>query len=161
VAKKLDVRKTLRAIAIAIQDENAERLLAGIGVRGETLAPLSAEHGEIKSRKRVRVFGLRVQLRDLHRLGIKSGDLFKDLTRRSNIKVGRTSFKIVPSGKNLLKWRVFISGRVSVGAGGGDQPARPAGGVSAERLAKATYQLCVESRNQIVQIMQEGVDGRS
>jgi hypothetical protein len=157
---KLDFRKLLRAIATAIQDENVQRLLAGVGVQGEELEPLKTEHGQITSRRRIRVFGARVSIRDLHRLGVKSGDLLKDLTRRSNIKIGRTSFKIIPSAENLLKWRVFIAGRVHAGAGG-DQPARPAGGVSADRLERATRDLTVAARNQLVALMQDGVDGRS
>src|SRR5205823_6228040 len=94
---KLDLRPILRAIGAKIQDENAERLLQGEDVRGDELEVAKGPIEAAKGRKRVRVLGVRVAVKELVRLGVRTGEMLKDLTRRGNVKVGRTSVKVVPS----------------------------------------------------------------
>src|SRR5207244_3157904 len=86
---RLDLRPILRAIAARIQDENQGRLLQGRGVRDEELAPKKEGPSEAATtRKRVRLLGVRVKLRELSgKLGVKTGELLKDLVRRGNIKL--------------------------------------------------------------------------
>ncbi len=141
---KLDLRPVLRALGARIQDENADRLLGGQDVRGNELEPAKELAEEAKGRKRIRVLGIRVAVRELVRLGVKTGEMLKDLTRRGNVKVGRTSLKIVPSAKTRLRWIVFNKGRE------GKQPARPVGGIAAARLAEAAAEVARAAREQLV-----------
>lgn len=148
---RLDLRKTLRAIATAAQDANLERLLTGLGVRGESLTPRALHAHAVSSgrRARVRLLGVRVALSGLvGRLGVKSGAMLKDLSRRGNIKVGRTSFRVVPSPEVILRWRVF-------NAGSRQQEARPVSGMSGEQLDKASAEIAREARDQFVAALRD------
>lgn len=140
---KLDLRAALRAVAAKVQDENADRLLQGQGVRDEELPP-AKEPPEPKGRGRVRVLGVRVALKELVRLGVRTGEMLKDLTRRGNIKVGRLSFRIVPKPTTRLHWCVFNKGRE------GKQPPRPVGGITAQTMEVASASLARAMREQLV-----------
>ena len=141
---RLDLRPVLRAIAARLQDENADRLLRSVGVRDEELAPQKAPPEAVTGRKRIRVFGVRVALKELTRLGVKTGEMLKDLTRRGNVKVGRLGFKIKPSPETRIRWVVFNKGRED------RQPARPVGGASAQALVTASTELARAAREQLV-----------
>ena len=144
---RLDLRPALRALAAKIQDENADRLLRGQGVREEELAPPKEPPQAPTGRKRVRVLGVRVAAKELVRLGVKTGEMLKDLTRRGNIKLGRLSFKIVPSAKTRLRWVVFNKGREE------KQPPRPVGGITAQALETAKAEIARTAREQLVLAM--------
>lgn len=151
---RFDFRKTLREIATRAQDANLDRLLSAQAVRGGEIAPQRPhEVSEAQGRrKRVRVFGVRIALSDLAgRLGVKSGEMLKDLTRRANIKIGRTSFKIIPSPEVALKWRAFVSGSKH-------QIARPVSGLSSAQISEATALLAQDARNQTTAQMQTDLE---
>jgi hypothetical protein len=143
---KIDLRPILRALAARIQDENQDRLLQARGVRDEELAPKREGPSEPKTRKRVRILGVRVKLQDLSgKLGVRTGELLKDLVRRGNVKLGRLSFRIVPSSAELvLRWTVFNKGR------GDKQPARPVSGITAQALQQASAEVARSAREQLV-----------
>ncbi len=141
---RLDLRPVFRAIAARLQDENADRLLRSQGVRDEELAPNKTPPESVTGRKRVRVFGVRVALKELARLGVKTGEMLRDLTRRGNIKVGRLGFKIKPSAATRVRWVVFNKGREE------RQPARPVGGATAQALVMAANEVARATREQLV-----------
>jgi hypothetical protein len=142
---KLDLRRVLRAIAVRIQDANADRLLQERGVHDEELVPKRVQANEPVGRRRVRILGVRVKLADLAgKLGVRTGELLKDLTRRGNIKLGRLSFRIVPSAETRLRWVVFNKGR------GEKQPPRPVGGITAEEMEKVSAEIASTAREQLV-----------
>jgi hypothetical protein len=141
---KLDLRKTLRAIAVDVQDAIVSRLVSGSSVSGEELAPQKErEHAQaIGRRKRVRVLGVRIALAGLAgKVGIKTGELLKGLQRRSNIRIGRVSFKIVPPAEVLARWNVLNKGDAR-------QVARPVGGITGEQLDRAAEELTIAARDQ-------------
>lgn len=150
---RFDFRKLLRSIANRTQDENQARLLASQGVNGEGIAARASEPVAAKSRRRIRLGpeGTRVAVKDLQRVGIRSGAMLADLTRRGNVKLGRTSFRIVPSPAVRAKYWAFVKGRR-----GGDQPARPTGGMTDALLADAATQVAAVGRDQIVASLQRG-----
>lgn len=143
---KLDLRKILREIATKIQDENLDRLLTGTRVDGGPIQPRAARGVGAKGRaKRIRIFGLKVSLRELaDKTGVKSGAMLKDVTKRSNQKIGRVGFKIIPSRDILIRWSVF-------NAGDKRQVDRPVSGVTDQVLDEARALVTTESRNQFVQ----------
>ena len=141
---RLDLRPVLRAIAARLQDENADRLLRGQGVRDEELAPKKTPPEPVTGRRRIRVFGIRVALKELTRLGVQTGEMLKDLTRRGNIKVGRLGVKIKPSPATRVRWVVFNKGREEL------QPPRPVGGATAQALATASTEIARVTREQLV-----------
>lgn len=145
---KPDFRKTLRAQAGKVQEDNLRRLLAGETVRGGAVAPRKAQAGRSKGRaRRVRILGLRVSVRELEgRVGVRTSEMLKDVTRKGNVKVGRVSFKIIPSSAQILKWRVFNAGR----RGKKPQAARPVSGISTERLEEARAEITRDARRQFV-----------
>lgn len=146
---KLDLRPALRAIATRVQDENQDRLLQARGVRDDELAAKKGRASESTSRKRVRILGVRAKVAELAgKLGVKSGALLKDLVRRGNIKLGRTSFRIVPSADVLLRWVVFNKGR------GDKQPARRVSGITAQALEDASKEVARTAREQLVAALQ-------
>jgi hypothetical protein len=149
---QIDLRPVLRAIAARIQDENQDRLLQARGVRDEELAPKKEAASTSSTRKRVRILGVRVKLAQLSdKLGVKTGDLLKDLVRRGNIKVGRTSFRIVPSAELLVRWVVFNKGRAEK-----KQPPRPAGGITAQALDDDAAALVARAaRDQLVAALKD------
>ena len=149
---RLDFRKVLRAVANRTQDENQARLLASQGVNGEGIAPRAVEPVVGKSRRRIRLGpeGTRVAVKDLQRVGIRSGAMLADLTRRGNARIGRVSFKIVPSPAVRAKYWAFVKGRR-----GGDQPARPTGGMTDALLADAATQVATVGRDQVVASLQK------
>lgn len=142
---KLDLRKTLRSIASQVQDDNLERLLRGLKVNGGSIAPRLLEAAATKGRAaRIRLNGVRVSLRDLvGAVGVKSGAMLRDVVRRGNIRMGRASFKIVPSREVLRRWFAFQ-------AGTDHQVSRPTSGVSAERMEESKAEVAAESRRQFV-----------
>lgn len=145
-----DFRKSLRAAGKTIQDDNADRLLKGESVTGEEIAPDVQKKPASGSRKRARVLGVRVPLAQLSsRPGVKSGGMLKDLTRRGNVKVGRTSVKVVPSPEEIVKTRVFNAGRR------GKQVPRPFSGISAERLDEIADDVSRDGRDQLVAHLQK------
>ena len=146
---KLDLRPVFRAIAAKLQDENADRLLRSQGVRDEELVPKKAPPERVTGRKRIRVFGVRVALKELTRLGVKTGEMLKDLTRRGNIKVGRLGFKIKPSPETRIRWVVFNKGREE------RQPPRPVGGATARALVMAANELARATREQLVMALRD------
>jgi hypothetical protein len=117
--------------------------LRGQGVRDEELAPAKAPP-QPTGRGRVRVLGVRVAVKELVRLGVRTGEMLKDLTRRGNVKVGRLSFKIVPQAKTRLRWCVFNKGRDE------KQPARPVGGITAQTMEVASAEVARMAREQFV-----------
>lgn len=143
MAAGFDFRKELRQIANAAQDANVARLLAGEAVSGGALEPEKDEAGPSASRRRVRVFGAKIAVKQIQRLGVKSGDMLKDASRRGNIRLGRTSFKIVPSGPIRARWFAFNAGKKN-------QPARPFSGMSSDLLATARDLIASAGRSQIV-----------
>lgn len=139
----LDFRKELRAIANRVQDENARRLLAGSAVSGSPFADRRDESSSgPETRARARVFGVRISIRKIQRLGVATGAMLKDATRRSNVKLGRTSFRIVPSPEIRPRWFAFNAGRPT-------QAARPFSGVSDDVLSDAAAELARAGRDQI------------
>lgn len=146
---KLDLRKTLRAIAAKVQDENLDRLLAGRQVSGGSVEPRAVEPEPAGGRKkRVRILGIRVSLAELTvKVGVRSGDMLKDVTRRSNAKIGRVSFKIVPSPAVRQRWFAF-------NAGNSRQPPRSISGLTDAQLAAAKDEVAVDARNQFVKALQ-------
>lgn len=147
---KVDLRKQLRAIGNAIQDDNVSRLLSGETVSGGAVEPREApEARPKKTRKRVRVHGARVKLEELRgNPGVKSGDMLKDASRRSNVKVGRANVKVVPDPEVRRRWFAF-------NAGTKHQPARSISGMSDELLKTASEDLARESREQLVRKINE------
>jgi hypothetical protein len=153
---KIDLRKALRAIARAFQAANADRLLSGSSVDGGSIADRKTPAAASSSRKRVRILGgVRVKLAELAgRVGIASGLMLKDLTRSSNARIGRTSFKIVPSPEVMRRFFAFT-------AGSKHQTDRPISGVSDTELRDARDQVAEEGRAQIVAQINAGIrDGR-
>lgn len=151
---KLDLRKLLRAIATQIQDDNLDRLLSGRTVDGGVVAPRVVRSLVGAGRaKRVRILGIRVSVRDLAgNVGVKTGAALKDVTKRSNIKIGRVSFKIIPSPEVRARWLTFQ-------AGSKHQVPRPTSGVSNERLKEANELLTGEARDQFVRAANSRVRG--
>lgn len=139
----LDFRKELRQIANAAQDANVTRLLAGEAVSGGTLEPPKSEAGPSTSRRRVRIFGSKIAVKNIQRLGIKSGDMLKDAGRRSNVKLGRTSFKIVPSPAIRARWFAFNAGTKNAAA-------RPFSGISDQLLTTAGSLIASAGKSQLV-----------
>lgn len=149
----LDFRKILRAIANKAQDANVERLLTGSTVSGGTVAAREQGARPTSSRARVRILGVRVKLAELvGKVGIATGAMLRDLTRRGNVKLGRLSFRIVPSAAQLLKWRVFNSGRK------GQEP-RPVSGMSDALIREAKDGIAREGREQLVAHLNRRVRG--
>jgi len=149
VAKKIDLRKTLRAIAQRIQDANAQRLVSSEAVAGGALEPRRSIPQATTSRRRLRILGERRALAELAgAVGIATGDMLKDLVRRANIKLGRTGFKITPSSSEILKTRVFT-------AGDRHQAARPFSGITREQLEQAAGELVQDLRSQVVEDMND------
>lgn len=145
---KPDFRKTLRAIAVATQDANLDRLLSGRTVGGGTVLPRFDEREVVvKGRaRRVRLFGIRVSVKDLSgKVGVKTGAMLNDVTRRGNIKVGRVSFKIIPSPEMRARWFAFQAGTKK-------QPPRPTSGMTDLQIELASAQIAFEGRNQFVKI---------
>lgn len=147
---RLDFRKVLRAIANRTQDENQARLLESQGVNGEAISPRAVEPVVGKSRRRIRLGpeGTRVAVKDLQRVGIRSGAMLADLTRRSTIRLGRTSFRIVPSPAVRSRYWAWVKGREG-------QPARPTGGMTDALLADAATQVATVGRDQVVAALQK------
>lgn len=146
---KVDIRKQLRAVGNAIQDENVSRLLSGETLSGATITPRKAPEKLEKTRKRVRVHGARVKLEELQsKPGVKSGDMLKDAARRSNVKVGRTNVKVGPSPEVRRRWFAFNAGTKK-------QPARSISGMSDDLLRKTSEDLAREVREQIVRKINE------
>lgn len=148
MAKKFDFRKQLRWIANEVQDQNATRLLASQAVDGGSIEPRKVEAPATKSRRRLRVFGARVSIKDLSRLGVRSGAMLSDLTRRSTIRLGRTSFRIVPSPAVRARYWAFVKGRE-------DQVARPTGGMTDALLGTAADLVAKSGRDQVVASLQK------
>lgn len=148
MAKKLDFRKQLRAIANEVQDQNATRLLASQAVDGGSIEPRKVEGPATTSRRRLRVFGARVSIKDLSRLGVRTGAMLADLTRRSTIRLGRTSFRIVPSPNVRARYWAWVKGREG-------QPARPTGGMTDGLLAAAADSIAKSGRDQVVAALQK------
>lgn len=150
-----DFRKILREIATRAQDENADRLLSGASVDGGSLAP-RVDHvaASTKGRsKRIRLFGIRVRVRELTgHVGVKTGEMLRDLTKRSNIKIGRVSFKIVPSPGVRVRMYAFAKG---VERGNHDQPARPFSGMTGALLEEARARIAQEARDQIAEALND------
>ena len=148
---KLDLRKTLRAIGQAIQDENVDRLLQGLTVDGGTVAPRVTTVTTPKGRqKRVRINGIRISVGELQgKPGVRSGDMLKDAGRRANIKVGRVSVKIIPSPAMRARWFAFMKG---VNSGDHKQVARPVSGITDARMAAARDELARAAREQFVKL---------
>lgn len=145
---KLDLRKELRAIAGAVQEDNARRLLEGSSLGGGSLAARKTQPHAVASKRRIRVLGERRAIAELAgNVGVASGDMLKDLTRRGNVKVGRVSFKIVPSASVLVRTRVFQSGDKR-------QTARPFSGMTKARIEAAAQTIAESSRNQLVATLQ-------
>jgi len=153
---RLDFRKLLREIANKAQDENLERLLSGRAVDGSDLAERkSPDQAPSKGRaSRVRIFGVRVSLRELAgRLGVKTGAMLRDITRRANVKLSRTSFKIVPSPEVRTRWFAFVKGasrNLENANATSIQPARPVSGMTGDLIAEARDQVALEARAQFV-----------
>lgn len=143
---KPDFRKVLRSIATAIQDANLERLLSGITVTGRSVAQRVDRAVRSTGRaKRVRLHGLRISVRELAGIvGVKTGDMLKDVTRRANQKIGRTGFKIIPSASVIRRWFAFQAGREG-------QVARPTSGIADSDLAAARDKIATNAREQFVQ----------
>ena len=153
---RLDFRKILREIGNRAQDENLERLLSGRTVRGEEVAQRAPDtSGQIKgSKRRVRIFGVKTSVRDLAgNVGVKTGDMLKDVARRSNVKVSRLSFHITPGESQRLKWFVFVRGSTrstKSGANVSTQPARPVSGMSGDLITESRAQIATAARDQFV-----------
>lgn len=146
---KLDLRKTLRAIATRVQDENQHRLLTGQQVSGAAVVPRAVEPPSVSGRKkRVRILGIRLSLAEISlKVGVRSGEMLKDATRRSNMKIGRVSFKIIPSAAVRQRWFAF-------NAGTRRQPPRSISGLTDAQLAAAKDEVAVDARNQFVKALQ-------
>jgi hypothetical protein len=146
---KIDLRKQLRAIGTAIQDDNVQRLLSGETVSGGSVEARKTPEEHKKTRKRVRIHGARVKLEQLQeKPGVKSGDMLKDAQRRANVKVGRTTVKVGPSAEMRRRWFAFNAGTTH-------QPARSISGVSDSLLRSASEDLVREGRAQIVRKINE------
>jgi hypothetical protein len=91
----------------------------------------------------VRLFGSKIAVKNIQRLGIKSGDMLKDASRRSNIKLGRTSFKIVPSPAIRARWFAFNAGTKNASA-------RPFSGISDQLLTTAGSLIASAGKAQLV-----------
>ena len=147
---RFDFRKELRALAARVQDENLARLLTGQTVSGGAVAPhkVPAEPVLKGRAKRVRLHGIRVSLRELAgRIGVRTGAMLKDITRRANAKIGRVSFKIVPSPEVRRRWFAFVAGTKK-------QVARPVSGIDGPTLSDARDRIARSGRDQIVAAMQ-------
>lgn len=146
---KVDFRKTLRAIATAVQNQNLERLLGAVKLNGGTVLPRAQEVATATGRaKRVRLFGIRVNLRDIAgKVGVGTGAMLRDVTRKANQKIGRVSFKIIPSPEMRMRWFAFQAGTKH-------QPPRPTSGISDTLMESATAQIAEDARNQFVKKLQ-------
>lgn len=142
---KIDLRKTLRAIATAIQDANLDRLLTGTTVTGGSVAPRAVEPQAATGRaRRARIFGIRVSLRELAgKVGVKTGAMLRDVTRRANQKIGRAGFKIIPSADVRMRWFAFQAGTER-------QVPRPTSGVDEATMESASAQIAADARAQFV-----------
>lgn len=177
MAPKLDFRKTLRGIATSIQAANQDRLLSGQSLASGPLAPRVESTSSSATKKRVRIAGIRVKLAELTgNVGVASGALLKDLTRAGNIKLGRTSFKIVPSPDVLLRMLCFVHGslntRISSSErraglhkapeasirGGLHQVPRPFSGIPGAILDQAAAQLAADGNEQMCAGMQSDLE---
>jgi hypothetical protein len=147
---RVDLRKPLRAIATQVQEANVARLLGGQSVSGGDLAAAKVEpSGGKPGRRRIRVFGVRHSLADLAgRVGVKSGEMLKDLARRGNQKIKRTGFKIVPSASVWTRFFVFNKGDR-------EQAARPVSGMTGEQLDDAAARVSTEARDQFVRNLKD------
>jgi hypothetical protein len=148
---KVDLRKTLRAIGNALQDENVDRLLEGLTIDGASVAPrVTTVTTPTGRQKRVRIKGVRISLRDLGgRPGIASGAMLKDAGRRANVKVGRVSVKVVPSPAMRARWFAYMKG---VNTAQRHQVARPVSGITDARMQEARDEIAREARNQFVKL---------
>lgn len=147
MAFKPDFRKELRATGNAIQDDNARRLISGQTVSGGSVAPRKAAREKPTGRaRRVRVLGARLSTKDLQGSpGVDTGAMLRDMTKRGNVKVGRTSVKITPSPDQILKVRTFIAGNKKTG-----QPPRPVSGIDDARMKTTTDTIAKSGRDQFV-----------
>lgn len=121
----LSLVDTLLAIAYRSQDRNAERLVDGRTVDGESTAPKKGGG----------------------RAGVASGELLADLTRRGNVVLDTHGFTVAPSPSVAARFFAFCRGRKG-------QPARPVGGFDEETLARARDELAVAARDQVVEQIQ-------
>jgi len=128
---KLDFTKTLRQQAEKCQDENRARLLAGNEVDGGAVEPDEVQKGSQQ--------------------GVNTGALLEDLTRRENIEVDATGFRITPSPEQTLKWIVYNAGRTQHGV----QPPRPVSGISKERHEEVATEIARDARDQLVRDLKE------
>jgi len=126
-----DFEKTLRAQAEKCQDENRARFLAQEAVDGGAVAPDEKVRGE--------------------QPGVSSGELLADLTRRENVQVDSTGFRIVPSPEQAAKWTVYNKGRARHGV----QPARPVSGIATERHQEIASEIARDAREQLVRELRE------
>lgn len=150
---KFDFRTTLREIANRIQDANQARLLGGQAIAGGPLAPDRVAAAPTKTRKRIRLDGIRVKLSELAgRVGVKTGDMLRDCVRRANVKLGRIAFRILPSQGLRLRWFVFNKGAQ------GRQVARAFSGIPGEVLDDAAAAIARQGRDQLVAAMNDRED---
>lgn len=126
-----DFEKTLREQAEMCQDENRERLLAGETIDGGSVVP--DKDGKTEQ------------------LGVRTGALLADVTRRENIRADKTGFVIKPSPDQAVKWTVLNDGRTEHGV----QPARPISGISTERHKEIADAIARDARDQLVRELRE------
>jgi len=126
-----DFEKTLREQAEKCQDDNRARLLAGETLDGGSVVP--DKDGKTEQ------------------LGVRTGALLADTTRRENIHADRTSFVVKPSPDQFVKWAVFNQGRTEHGV----QPARPISGISKERHEEIAAEIATDARDQLVRELRE------
>jgi hypothetical protein len=155
MATRFDFRTILRGIGARAQDENQDRLLSGTTVNGAPVEPRVDSGGKpTKGKKRVRVLGVRVNLGQLTKnVGVRTGAMLKDMTKRSNIRVTRTTMKIIPSNAVFKRWMVFNKGDKR-------QAARPISGMSPALVADASKQIAQAMREQVVRGMNAGLGQR-
>lgn len=177
MAPKLDFRKTLRSIATRIQAANQARLLAGQGLDGAPLPPRVTLDSGSSSKKRIRIGGVKVKLAELAgSVGVATGALLKDLVRAGNVKLGRTSFKIIPSPEVFTRMVCFVGGALNrklssserrAGVhkqpreqirGGLHQVARPFSGIPGEIIDQAAGELAADANEQMCAGMQEDLE---
>jgi hypothetical protein len=144
---KLDFRRLLRRLGNEALDAIVERLLAGRQVSGAPVAPLEARQRGARTIRR-RVLGVRVTFAaDRGRPGIRTGSMLRAIARRSNVRVGRTSFKIRPPEEVWLRWFVFNFGSSR------NRTPRTVSGMTAEQVSAGGAAVAAEGRVQIVRAL--------